>query len=53
MFSIPTIDLCKFSVGLKVRNFQLYTEPIRLFLIQIFHKFVKYDLMVLQRRTEV
>jgi hypothetical protein len=39
------------SAGLKVRNFQLRTEPIRLFIISNFPSIVKDELAVLQQRT--
>ncbi len=41
------------SAGLKVRNFQLRTEPIRLFSISSFPSIVKDELAVLQQRAEV
>jgi hypothetical protein len=41
------------SAGLKVRNFQLRTEPIRLFNISIFPSIVKDELAVLQQRAAV
>jgi len=41
------------SAGLKVRNFQLRTEPIRLSGISNFTPIVKDELAVLQRRTAV
>ena len=45
--------LCKYSAGLKVRNFQLRTKPIRLFNISNFPSIVENELTVLQRRTAV
>ena len=45
--------LCKWSAGLKVMNFQVRTEPIRLFSISNFPSIVKDELAVLQRRTAV
>jgi len=45
--------LCKWSAGLKVMNFQLRTEPIRLFRISNFPSIVKDELAALQRRTAV
>ena len=45
--------LCKWSAGLKVMNFQLRTEPIRLFIYSFFKPIVKDELAVLQRRTAV
>ena len=41
------------SAGLKVRNFQLRTEPIRLFNISNFPSIVKDELAVLQQRAAV
>jgi len=41
------------SAGLKVRNFQARTEPIRLFSISNFPSIVKDELAVLQQRTSV
>jgi hypothetical protein len=41
------------SAGLKVQNFQLRTEPIRLFIFSFFSSIVKDELAVLQRRTAV
>ena len=43
--------LCKFSAGIKVRNFQTRTEPIRLFKISNFPSIVKDELAVLQQRA--
>lgn len=43
----------KWSAGLKVGNFQLRTEPIRLFIFSFFTPIVKDELAVLQRRTAV
>ena len=43
--------LCMCSAGLKVRNFQLRTEPIRLFNISCFPSIVKDELAVLQQRA--
>lgn len=43
--------LCKWSAGLKVMNFQIRTEPIRLFSISNFPSIVKDELAVLQQRT--
>jgi len=45
--------LCKWSAGLKVRNFQLRTEPIRLFIISNFPSIVADELAVLQQRETV
>jgi hypothetical protein len=45
--------LCKWSAGIKVGNFQLRTEPIRLFIFSFFTPIVKDELAVLQRRTAV
>jgi hypothetical protein len=45
--------LCKWSAGMKVMNFQLRTEPIRLFILSFFMPIVKDELAVLQRRTAV
>jgi len=42
--------LCMWSAGLKVRNFQNRTEPIRLFNIANFPSIVKDELAVLQQR---
>jgi hypothetical protein len=39
------------SAGLKVQNFQLRTEPIRLFNISCFPSIVKDELAVLQQRA--
>ena len=39
------------SAGLKVMNFQLRTEPIRLFIFRFYSQIVKDELAVLQRRT--
>jgi hypothetical protein len=39
------------SAGLKVANFQLRTEPIRLFIISNFPSIVKDELAVLQQRA--
>ncbi len=39
------------SAGLKVRNFQARTEPIRLFSISNFTSIVKDELAVLQQRA--
>jgi len=50
---MSTNGLCKWSAGLKVQNFQLRTEPIRLFNISNFPSIVKDELAVLQRRTAV
>ena len=41
------------SAGLKVRNFQIRTEPIRLFSISCFPSIVKGELAVLQQRAVV
>lgn len=41
------------SAGLKVRNFQARTEPIRLFNISNFSQVVKDELAVLQQRAAV
>ena len=41
------------SAGLKVRNFQARTEPIRLFSISNFPSIVKDELAVLQQRAAV
>ena len=43
--------LCKWSVRLKVMNFQLRTEPIRLFIVSNFPSIVKDELAVLQQRV--
>ena len=43
--------LCKWSAGLKVMNFQIRTEPIRLFSISNFPSIVKDELAVLQQRA--
>ena len=43
--------LCMCSAGLKVVNFQLRTEPIRLFNISNFPSIVKDELAVLQQRA--
>ena len=43
--------LCKWSAGLKVRNFQNRTEPIRLFNISNFPSIVEDELAVLQQRA--
>ena len=40
------------SAGLKVQNFQIRTEPIRLFNISNFPSIVKDELAVLQQRDE-
>ena len=52
-FKIKGNGLCKWSAGLKVGNFQLRTEPIRLFNTLFFPSIVKDELAVLQRRTAV
>lgn len=41
------------SAGLKVMNFELRTEPIRLFIFSFFLPIVKEELAVLQRRTAI
>jgi len=41
------------SAGLKVQNFQVRTEPIRLFIISNFPSIVKDELAVLQQRAAV
>ncbi len=46
-------DLCKWSVGLRVMNFQFCTESIRLFNITNYPSIVKDELAVLQQRTAV
>ena len=43
--------LCMWSAGLKVMNFQLRTEPIRLLNITNFPSIVKDELAVLQQRA--
>jgi len=52
-FKIAGNVLCKWSAGLKVGNFQLRTEPIRLFSISNFPSIVKDELAVLQQRETV
>jgi hypothetical protein len=51
LFTMNTNGLCKWSAGLKVMNFQLRTEPIRLFIISFFPSIVKDELAVLQQRA--
>jgi len=41
----------KWSMGLKVQNFQNRTEPIRLFIFSFFPSIVKDELVMLQQRT--
>jgi hypothetical protein len=52
-FNLAGNGLCKWSAGLKVQNFQLRTEPIRLFNISFFPSIVADELAVLQQRTAV
>ena len=49
-FSMKHNGLCMWSAGLKVRNFQNRTEPIRLFNISYFPSIVNDELAVLQQR---
>ncbi len=52
VFIIKHNGLCMCSAGVKVRNFQLRTEPIRLFIISNFPSIVKDELAVLQQRAK-